>query len=443
MPSQTSPGMTGSGPAGAVRLLRWLLVLSTSLLVALPLTGAEAAPRRTSHVSLAAPRHVAAGSSAVLRGHVRPHARGRLVLVQRHTARGWRTVRRTRTNPRSRFAVRLPVGGRRRQAYRARVTATRRARPAASRRRTVSSRRAVSPSRTGSSQRVVSPERAPLAADTLLAESTWQPCGTAPLKADGTRWRCTFDDEFDTRTGDSSALDLTRWRPEVSTQNNFYTGDLETGVVCYTNDPDTIGVSGGALHLSVVPTGRPLPCGTHDGDYRGGMVHSFDRFSQTYGRFEVRARLPQTRQTGLQETLWLYPDKLTYGAWPGSGEIDFAEFYSQYPDLVVPYLHYAYDPGTTDPATGTNVATDYCAIDPTAWNTYTVVWEPGTITISRNGRTCLVDHYRSLASPPATAPFDQPFHLLLSQAVGYGSNAPTGQTPFPATMDVDYVRAWR
>ena len=50
-------------------------------------------------------------------------------------------------------------------------------------------------------------------------------------------------------------------------------------------------------------------------------------FSQTYGRFEVRAQVPAPAIKGLQETFWLWPDNDTrYGSWPGSGEIDFDRF---------------------------------------------------------------------------------------------------------------------
>ena len=39
------------------------------------------------------------------------------------------------------------------------------------------------------------------------------------------------------------------------------------------------------------------------------MVTTKSKFSQEYGRFEVRAKLPQSIVKGLQETLWLYPDE--------------------------------------------------------------------------------------------------------------------------------------
>ena len=41
-------------------------------------------------------------------------------------------------------------------------------------------------------------------------------------------------------------------------------------------------------------------------------------------------------------------------------------------------------------------------------------------------------------------PFDQPFMLSLTQALGIDSNAfVDGTTPLPATTTVDYVRIWK
>jgi beta-glucanase (GH16 family) len=133
-----------------------------------------------------------------------------------------------------------------------------------------------------------------------------------------------------------------------------------------------------------------------------------------------------------------------YGAWPSSGEIDVAEFYSQYPTLAVPYIHYVYYPWTTNAATQTNVVTAYnCSINFSAFNTYAAIWQPGRIEILVNGRTCLVDKYKAaLLAPPA--PFDQPFLIALTQALGVQGNAfdPT-LTPLPATLQIDYVRVWK
>ena len=49
-----------------------------------------------------------------------------------------------------------------------------------------------------------------------------------------------------------------------------------------------------------------------------------------YGRFEVRARLPQGK--GTWPAIWMLPTDWKYGGWPASGEIDIME-------------HVGYDPG--------------------------------------------------------------------------------------------------
>ncbi len=167
-------------------------------------------------------------------------------------------------------------------------------------------------------------------------------------------------------------------------------------------------------------------------------------FHQTYGRFEVRAKLPDTTMNGLQETLWLRPLSQAYGGSPHSGEIDFAELYSEFSTLDIANIHYVYDPLTVNPATSTNIVTAHtCSIDYTRFNTYSVVWEPGTITLMYNGKTCLVNHYVA-SGVPSHAPFDRPFFIVLTQAIGVTTNTfNPALTPLPATLQIDYVRAWK
>jgi beta-glucanase (GH16 family) len=265
---------------------------------------------------------------------------------------------------------------------------------------------------------------------------------TLPPKPSGGSWSCSFDDEFDSTTGDASSLNTNWWVPQVSANSGFLTGQSPY-YACYVNSPNNISVSNGALHLTARYESTPVNCGGYPFSYTSGMVSSLGHFSQTYGRFEVRAQLPSTTAAGLQETLWLWPNNDTlYGSWPGSGEVDFSEFYSQYANLDVPYLHYNY--GSSDASTNTNVVTAYnCQINVGQYNTYAVVWQPGSFQITVNGTTCLTDNYQpsNVASP---APFDQPFFIALTQALGVGTNAfNPSTTPLPATTSVDYVRVWK
>jgi beta-glucanase (GH16 family) len=170
------------------------------------------------------------------------------------------------------------------------------------------------------------------------------------------------------------------------------------------------------------------------------------RFTQAYGRFEVRALLPQTTATGLQETLWLWPaDDTLYGSWPGSGEVDFSEFYSEYSSLDIPYIHYNYSPSTVNAATNTNTVTAYsCQISLSQYNDYAVVWTPGNFTITINGNTCLIDNYIPDDGLTSPEPFNQPFFVALTQALGINTNAfNPSSTPLPATTSIEYVRVWK
>jgi hypothetical protein len=85
-----------------------------------------------------------------------------------------------------------------------------------------------------------------------------------------------------------------------------------------------------------------------------------------------------------------------------------------------------------------------CVIVPGTFNTYDVVWSPGTITVLYNGHVCLTDHPTPTFPLSSPQPFDKPFFIALTQALGLYTNAYTpGVTQLPATTLVDYVRAWK
>jgi beta-glucanase (GH16 family) len=267
---------------------------------------------------------------------------------------------------------------------------------------------------------------------------------TPPVASPSGQWACTFDDEFN-----GTSLDTSKWQPMLTSNSSYHTGPSGS-YVCYMNDPRTVSESGGTLNLSVVNNGKSFQCNEimHSfwTKYVGGMVDSVNLFSQQYGYFQARVELPAQATRGLQETLWLYPlNETLYGAWPDSGEIDFGEFYSKYPNLDVPVVHY--HGSTRDP----NATNDNCAIAGATtagqWHTYGVLWTPTTITTYYDGVTCFTDNYWSYATYPDTPPkpFTQPFFLSLTQALGIGTanGFQSWTTTLPATTKVDWVRVWQ
>ncbi|MBC7631384.1 glycoside hydrolase family 16 protein [Aeromicrobium sp.] len=260
-----------------------------------------------------------------------------------------------------------------------------------------------------------------------------QSCGPNIYKQDGQAWRCTFADDFS-----GSSLDTRKWFVQETANSGFGVGGE-----CFVKSRNNVSVGGGSLRLTARREPNPFTCASpgasYTTQYTSGSVSTYGLFAQAYGRFEIRARFPAAKVAGLQSALWLWPaNPSKYGAWPMSGEIDIAEEYSQYSDRVIPYIHYI---STDLSAQHTNTA---CLInDVSAPHTYVAEWTASTITISYDGVTCL-KHTISPAAPlTGSAPFDQPFIVALTQALGVGNNAfDPSSTPLPATTQVDYVHVW-
>jgi beta-glucanase (GH16 family) len=260
-------------------------------------------------------------------------------------------------------------------------------------------------------------------------------CGPAIPKSSGGTWQCTFYDNFN-----GSTLDSSKWLPQRTDTSGYVSGPD----ACYVDSPNNISVSGGTLKLTARKETAPFTCGDPRGNfttqYTSGMVTTYNRFSQAYGRFEVRAKVPATQVKGLQSSFWLWPaNPSRYGsAWPASGEIDIAEMFSEYADRAVPYIHY--NAAGTDP-NATNTSCLITNLD--AFHTYAVEWTPASIKVIYDGHTCLVDVPNPAAPLTGNQPFDQPFIVALTQALGIGDNAfDPSSTPLPATTEVDYVRVW-
>lgn len=159
--------------------------------------------------------------------------------------------------------------------------------------------------------------------------------------------------------------------------------------------------------------------------YISGLITSENSFSQTYGVFEMRAKLP--RGQGLWPAFWLLP---TSKKWPP--EIDVMEVLGQNINQYVTTLHSKVEGKhvmTKIPAHAVpNLSADF--------HTYGVEWGPKEIVFYFDDR--------EVAREPTPADMHQPFYMLANLAVGgkWPGN-PDASTPFPATMQIDWIRAWK
>ncbi|CAM3404628.1 glycoside hydrolase family 16 protein [Nocardioides dubius] len=283
----------------------------------------------------------------------------------------------------------------------------------------------VRQSRVAERYRFTAPKQSAVVKQVKLPKQT-DACGVRPAKADGTLWSCSFVDEFN-----GTSLDTSKWIPQVY---GYATGSPEE-FACYSDSTDHVAVRDGALQLTLAKHEAPSTCadGQSQTQYWSGMVSTYERFSQTYGRFEARMRSQATTAPGLHEAFWLYVDPRTTNGY--TGEIDVVETYSSHPDLAIPYLHYDANPRSV--TSGPNQTTAYnCRSTRGSYHTYRLEWTAAKIQIFVDDKLCLTN----TSADPA---FRQNFMVAFTQALGSVDNAPVATTPYPATMSVDWIRVWK
>ena len=178
-------------------------------------------------------------------------------------------------------------------------------------------------------------------------------------------------------------------------------------------------------------------------EYTSSRLVSRGKGDWTYGRFEVRAKLPSGR--GTWPAIWMLPTGWSYGGWPSSGEIDIMEHVGFDADVVHTSVHtQSYNHKiNTQKTERLKVPTSR-----SQFNVYAVEWTPGEIRGYVNDQHFFTFRNERLTNPAADYrqwPFDKPFHLLLNLAVGGTWGGQDGVDPsiWPQRMEIDYVRVYQ
>jgi beta-glucanase (GH16 family) len=268
-------------------------------------------------------------------------------------------------------------------------------------------------------------------------------CGTlgpvAGAQAVPGRWQQTWADEFN-----AGQSDLSGWSYDLGGGG---WGNNEREV--YTSSSNNAFVSGGALHIDAIATGSGA-----SQTYTSARIKSNAIFSQAYGLFEFRAKLPVG--TGLWPALWMMPRDSAYGGWPTSGEIDVLESQGQNTKLVQGSLHSGSSPGTqnTQTATFAGSGLEPAGFSTADWHTYDLQWTAGSPNRAGTFKWYVdgvlyqtrTGGWTIPSSAPAgdrDAPFDKPFYIIMNLAVGGNYVGNPSLAPGIYDMQVDYVRAYR
>jgi beta-glucanase (GH16 family) len=238
----------------------------------------------------------------------------------------------------------------------------------------------------------------------------------------------TFDDEFDGAAG--TPVNGGRWLTE--TGNN---GGNNHELQFYTNSTSNAAMDGQG-HL-VITARRENPgnfqCWYGTCQYTSGRLNTSGRFTQTYGHFETRMKIP--RGAGMWPAFWMLGNNIGSVGWPQSGEIDIMENVGRTPNTVYGTMH---GPGYSG-AGGIGATFNTPGALGDDFHTFAIDWAPNRIAWSIDGNVYETRTPADLGGRQWV--FDHPFFILLNLAVGgdFPGN-PDGSTAFPAQLVVDYVR---
>ncbi len=242
-----------------------------------------------------------------------------------------------------------------------------------------------------------------------------------------------WSDEFDGSTG---AINSTNWfhQTQLPAGGSWYNGEIQH----YTDRTDNSYVVNGFLNL--VAKKEIFTDQGQTKQYTSARLNS--KFAFTYGRVEVRAKLPTG--VGTWPAIWMLGKNITetgaywqiqgYGTtgWPACGEIDIMEHWGHNQNYVQSAMHTPSSFGGTVNHGGQTIPTAS-----TEFHVYALEWSSEKMVFSVDD----VVHYtyNPEIKDANTWPFDSDQYILLNIAIQPSIDSAFTQS----AMEIDYVRVYQ
>lgn len=241
-----------------------------------------------------------------------------------------------------------------------------------------------------------------------------------------------WSDEFDS----NGAIDNTKWfhQTKLPSGGSWYNGEIQH----YTNRTTNSVVENGIL--KIIAKKEIFNTQGQTKNYTSARLNS--KFAFTYGKIEVRAKLPEG--LGTWPAIWMLGKNITetgayweqqgFGTtpWPACGEIDIMEHWGYNQNFVQSALHTPSSFSNTVNLGGQNLPTAS-----SEFHVYGLVWTPEKMTFSVDGMVHYI--YRPFVKDDNTWPFNKDQYLILNFAI-----QPTILPSFiHGEFAIDYVRVYQ
>ncbi|MCQ0112021.1 glycoside hydrolase family 16 protein [Zhouia amylolytica] len=234
-----------------------------------------------------------------------------------------------------------------------------------------------------------------------------------------------WSDDFD---GGSGRLDASKWNYDLGDGCPSLCGWGNGEQQYYTDRSDNVKVEDGFLKITAKKE-------TYEGkSYTSARIKTQGKFSFTYGKLEILAKLPNGG--GTWPALWMLGENISSVGWPQCGEIDIMEHRGNYPGQVSCALHTESSYGNTN--NKGEVKVDNVSGE---FHLYAIEWTEEKIDFYVDNK--LFYTYQPSTKTEASWPFNKNQFIILNIAMGgtLGGEIPSSFNE--AEMVVDYVKLYQ
>ena len=198
----------------------------------------------------------------------------------------------------------------------------------------------------------------------------------------------------------------------------------------YTDRLDNAYVSDGTL--KIVATKENYTFQNSTKSYTSARLNTKNKFEFTYGRVDVRAKLPSA--AGTWPAIWMLGANYDAVGWPNCGEIDIMEQTGWDKTKVLGTCHWFNSAGSNNASYGLQTTVPNSTSE---FHVYSMEWTPTHIKILVDD----IEFYQLELN--ASLPFSADQFLILNIAMGGNLGGAIDQNFASSTMEIDYVRVYR
>jgi hypothetical protein len=238
----------------------------------------------------------------------------------------------------------------------------------------------------------------------------------------------TFEETFATRSISTSGSSTT-WQSQFPWGGRIQS---KLGELGYYSDSsigyDPFELRNGNMIIKVNPGTNPTIGTAQERPYNCGIITNYHNFSQTYGYFEIRCKIPVGK--GLWPAFWLlptdqgHPPELDifeiFGALNNNGEGGPRQSHVQ---LHTNSAGYGRGQWLNTPS---DITADF--------HIYGALWDPDFIYFYFD--------QKELIRYPTPPDFIEPMYIVANMACGGWPGSPDGTNVWPAELEIDYIRAY-